>query len=320
MRGVLETSTAYVGAGERNQSVRVVSIDKTNPANVKEVLFSLASLGLDGRLDVYWIVHVEPAGGYAVLGRTRPLPSPPPGASPGTAFLLRLDEQFQKMATFGNSGVAYLSHNGLATSQTRCERVRVTYNANGAFSGFVVAGAIPRAPGSSLQDMFIETLDTVGKRIASKTLSITDLDAIGMPPLTLRTSLCPLDVPSLETTNAIAFDVAQVPGSAERIHRRRTAECLRTLRSKRLHQHAPGRRHRLHRSHRGDGASRFETRSALGEGARPVQRHRFSDAAGAGRRRIPRRRKRGGQREQQGLRPRDQDESVGQSAIVRPTI
>src|SRR6185436_860190 len=213
VRGVVETSASYVGAGELNQSVRVVAIDKANPSNVKQFLFSLASLGLEGRLDVFSIAHVAPAGGYAVIGRTRPLASPPPGASPGTSFLLRLDEQFQKVASFGTAGVAFISPDGSATSRTTCEKVRVTHDGSGAFSGFIVSGSIPQTSAANERHMFVERFDVAGKRIASRILSIADLKAAGLQ-LKPRSSLCPADVATLDTTNAIAHDVAEVAGAA----------------------------------------------------------------------------------------------------------
>jgi hypothetical protein len=81
------------------------------------------------------------------------------------------------------------------------------HNSKGQVTGFLVVGHIPVAGGSD--SMFVETFDLAGKPVESRTITMNDLVAMGFQD-SPNASLCPLDLPNIQTGSANAFDAVEI--------------------------------------------------------------------------------------------------------------
>jgi hypothetical protein len=219
---VIETSAAYVAVGStqpagQKGSLMVVSIDKANPASAATFLFPAPTrfaaedtqgfairniVSASGANDGYAIVGTEFANiGYEV---------------PTTAFILRLDANFKAMIFGGQSdGFALLGGDGPGGAaylpESLCKKLSLTHTAAGDVSGFIAVGAIPRTSQTENYDLFVERLDLQGNVLAMKTITATDLEAVGPYKNHVTFSpVCILSAPSLQTSRTEGFDVVEI--------------------------------------------------------------------------------------------------------------
>jgi len=95
--------------------------------------------------------------------------------------------------------------------ETLCRKLSLTHTATGAVSGFIAVGAKPRTSLTEDYDLFVERLDLQGNVLAMKTITATDLEAVGpyKNQVTFST-VCLHSAPSLQTSRTEGFDVAEI--------------------------------------------------------------------------------------------------------------
>jgi len=219
--GVVETAVSWIGVGGFHVSgspgqVMIVSVAKNNSANVQTQLFTPQQLGLGPNINAgaYSISRViDSAGdhGFIVAGSAF---DATPQHLPNSGFLLRLTPALTIDNTFGTGGVAFVKVVGSTANppRTMCKRARVTHNGSGLVTGFVVAGSVPNVSVTTVSDGLFETFNLSGTALASRTFTPGGLAAVGPfnnAASSTRSSLCPQDVPTLNSSNIDIFDLAE---------------------------------------------------------------------------------------------------------------